>query len=689
MTSKPLLPLFFVLALIPAFADEGMWLYNNPPLQRLQDRYDFKPSQEWLNHLQRSSVRFNNGGSGSFVSPDGLVMTNHHVASDCIAKLSSKEQDLIKTGFYAGAREQERPCVDLELNVLMSIEDVTTRVKAAVTPGLDAEAAQKARRGAINSIEKESLDKTGFRSDVVTLYNGGQYHLYRYKRYTDVRLKFAPELAIAFFGGDPDNFEYPRYNLDVAFLRVYENGKPAQITDHLKWSHAGAKDGELIFVSGHPGRTSRLQTMKHLEFVRDYSQPISLNVLRRREVVLESWAERSAENARRAQDDLFSIQNSRKARTGMQAGLLDPSVIAEKRSDEKKLIDAVQNNPEFRKEFGDAWDQVAASVDAWRRIYEKVYLLETGHAFNSRLFDIARTLVRYGDESRRPNAERLPEYSAARVESLKLDLMSEAPIYEDLEIVKLTDSLSMMMEWLGADNPLVQQVMAGKSPSERATELVRGTSLKDVAARRKLFEGGSDATKASSDPMIALAQLVDAPAREMRRQYEQKVDEPMKQAYSKIAQARFAASPGNVYPDATFTLRLAYGDVRGYTEQGRKIPPMTTIGGAYAHAADHNYREPFDLPQSWKDKKGALDLNTPFNFVSTADIIGGNSGSPVVNRNGEVVGIIFDGNIHSLVLDYVYTDEQARAVSVHSAGIIEALRKVYGADAIVRELTGR
>jgi hypothetical protein len=669
-------------------ADEGMWLYTSPPTKQLTERYGFTPDKAWLEHMQKSSVRLNNGGSGSFVSADGLVMTNHHVASDCIAKLSTKESDLTANGFHAKSRADERKCVDLELNVLMEIQDVTARVNAAVPAGSDTAAAQKARQAAINAIEKESLDKTGLRSDVVTLYNGGQFHLYRYKRYTDVRLVFAPEFKIAFFGGDPDNFEYPRYNLDVAFLRVYENNQPAKIQHYLKWSREGAKDGELVFVSGHPGRTSRLNTVRHLEFIRDHVQPTSLNVLRRREVLLTSWGARSAENARRAQDDLLGVQNSRKARTGMQAGLQDPSVMAQKRTAEEELRKAVEASPELKQKYANAWDEVSKALDAWSAIRLEHYLLEQGIGFNSDLFHIARDLVRYAAESRKPNAERLREYGEAGIESLKLKLFSEAPVYEDLEILQLGDSLAMSMEMLGSDHPALKRALNGRSPREAAAFVVNGTKLRDVAVRRKLFEGGLDAIRAAGDPMIDLVLAIDDAARKARTQYDTKVDEPLKQAYGRIAQARFAVYGDKVYPDATFTLRLAFGQVKGYTENGKPVPPMTTVGGAYAHAADHGYKEPFDLPQSWKDRKDALNLSTPFNFVSTADIIGGNSGSPVVNRNAEVVGLIFDGNIQSLVLDYIYTSEQARALSVHSAGILEALRKVYGAGGLVGELTG-
>ncbi|HWR52965.1 MAG TPA: S46 family peptidase [Bryobacteraceae bacterium] len=686
MRLRILLALF--VATLGARADEGMWLFSNPPIQALQQKYNFSPTAQWLEHVQKSSVRFNSGGSASFVSADGLVMTNHHVARDCVQKISTKEKDYIATGFYARNRGEEVRCADEELNVLMSIEDVTARVNAAVKAETDPAAITKARNAAINTIEKESLDKTGLRSDVVTLYHGGQYHLYRFKRYTDVRLVFAPEQAIAFFGGDPDNFEFPRYDLDVAFFRVYDKGQPARVEHFLKWSAAGAKDNELIFVSGHPGRTDRLNTVAHLEFIRDVTNPYTLNSVRRREITLQNYSSRSLENARRGSDLLFGYQNSRKAYLGMQGGLQDPSIMNQKVSAEKELRDRVMKDQKLSEQFGGAWNQVETAIQHWRPLFFQHRLIEMGAAFNSEIYGIARTLVRAAEEQRKPNAERLREYSEAGMESLKDQLFSPAPIYPDLEIARLADSLSMAAELLGWNNQTVQAALAGKSPRERAAELVNGSKLIDVAVRKKLFEGGLDAVKASQDPMIKLALAVDPGARELRRTYESRVDVPMRQAYGNIAQARFAVYGDKVYPDATFTLRLSYGTVKGYVENGESVPWTTVIGGAYEHAAKHGNKEPFELPKSWIEAKPRLKLDTPFNFVSTADIIGGNSGSPVVNRNAEIVGIIFDGNIQSLVLDYIYTDEESRAVAVHSAGIVEALRSVYRADALVRELTG-
>lgn len=671
---------------IAARADEGMWLFNSPPAAVLKSKYNFDITPAWLEHLQKASVRFDNGGSGSFVSPHGLVMTNQHVGTDCVQNISSQAHDYVKTGFYARTQADELKCPNLELDVLMNIEDVTARVNAAVPAGASPEAAEKARRAVINTIEKESRDKTGLRSNVVTLYNGGEYHLYRYKEYTDVRLVFVPEKAAASFGGDPDNFEYPRYDLDICFFRIYEKGQPAQTADYLKWNEQGAKDGELVFVSGNPGSTSRLDTIRHLEFLRDRSNPWALSLLFRREVLLRVYSERSEENRRRAEDELLEVQNSRKAYVGMQAGLQDPALFLEKQAQESKLKDAVESDPKLRASYGKAWDEVAATLHTLDGIYADLSLLESGQAFNSKLFEIARMLVRLAEESQKPNDARLREYSEANLPALKQELFSDAPIYEDLEALKLGDSLGMYAGIKGMENELEQKVLAGKSPDARAEELVRGTKLKDVAERKRLGEGGMKVIQASSDPMILLARLVDPESRRLRSIYDNQVNEPRRQAYAKIAQARFAVHGTNVYPDATFTLRLSFGEVKGYEEDGKQIPWMTTMGGAFAHAAHHDNEPPFQLPASWMKEKSKLDLSTPLDFVNTADIIGGNSGSPVVNRAGDLVGIIFDGNIQSLVLDYVYTDKQARALAVHSAGIAEALKKIYSAGRLVSEL---
>jgi peptidase S46-like protein len=671
---------------VAARADEGMWLFNDPPKSILKDKYNFDVSSTWMDHLQKASVRFNNGGSGSFVSANGLVMTNHHVGVDCMQQVGTKEHDYIKTGFYAKAPGEEAKCKDLELNELISVEDMTARVNAAMPAGADPSTAEKARRAAINTIEKESFDKTGLRSDVVTLYHGGAYHLYRYKRYTDVRLVFAPEQDAAFFGGDPDNFEYPRYDLDICFFRVYENGRPFKPDHYLKWNPRGAGQGDLIFVPGNPGTTSRLDTMQHLEFLRDVSNPSIMDLLRRYEVLLRVFGERDSESRRRAQDELLGVENSRKAYDGMQAGLQDPSLMAEKQTQEERLRSAVDADPKLRDAYGTAWASVASTLQTYKGIFTDYNLLEHGRAFHSQLFDIARTLVRLAEQSQKPNNERLREYAEANLPSLKEGLFSDAPIYDNLETLELGDSLSMYAEAKGMSNELVQKVLAGKSPQGRAEELIRDTKLKDVAERKRLAEGGVNAIQTSIDPMIQLARLVDPESMRLRRIYDDQVREPQHQAYAKIAQARFAEYGANAAPDATFTLRLSFGEVKGYEEDRKSVPWTTTIGGAYAHAADHQNQPPYRLPQSWMEHKSRLNLSTPFNFVNTADIVGGSSGSPVVNRAGELVGIIFDGNIQSLVLDYIYTDQQARAVAVQSSAIGEALKKIYGAQRVIDEL---
>ena len=670
------------------FADEGMWLYSDPPRAQLKERYGFDATDSWMEHLQKSSVRFNSGGSGEFISADGLILSNHHVGADTLQKVSTKEHDYLKNGFYAKSLDEEIKAPDLELNVLMSIEDVTARVNAAVKPGASDEESFKQRRAVMAAIEKESKDKTGERSDVVTLYQGGRYHLYRFKRYTDVRVVFAPEQQIAFYGGDPDNFEYPRFDLDVCFFRAYEDGKPAKIQHFLKWSEAGTKEGDLVFVSGHPGRTSRLFTMAELEYVRDIQMPRTLQRLFRMEVALNSYSGRSQENARRAKEDFFGVQNSRKARMGGLAGLMDPELMGKKAAAEKALREKITARADLKDALA-AYDRIAAAQKIIGEKARPYNLLEAGYAFHSELFHIARTLLRAGEERTKPNGERLREFTEAGRESLELSLFSDKPIYPDLEELLLTDSLTYLCEEMGASSPLVQKILAGKSPNARAVELIKGTQMRDVAFRKKLYEGGQAAVDAANDPMIALAKLVDSEARALRKTLDEQI-EAKQQSHAKIANARFALEGTSSYPDATFTLRLAFGTVKGFEEGGQQIPAHTTIAGLYERAAEHENRPPFDLPKVWVDSKSKVALQTPFNFVSTADIIGGNSGSPVVDRKGEFVGIIFDGNIQSLVLDFAYSDVQARAVSVDSRGIVEALKKVYGADALASELnTGK
>ncbi len=670
--------------LVTARADEGMWLFNQPPREWLRTRHQFDPTDAWLERLQKASVRFNSGGSGSIVSEDGLLISNHHVGADAIQKLSTKEKNYLQDGFHARKPEQELKCLDLELNVLQSIEDVTARVNAAVPKEADAASAFAARRKIIAEIEKESLDRTGLRSDVVTLWQGGAYHLYRFKRYTDVRLVFAPEQQAAFFGGDPDNFEFPRHCLDFCLFRAYENGQPAKVKDYLRFSPTGAQDGELVFVSGHPGRTSRLLTVAELEYLRDQALPYRLGVLKRLEVLLGVWSARSEENARRAKDELFGIQNSRKALDGRLAGLLDPELFSAKLKAEADFKARLAGKPEFAEALA-AYDKIAEATKIQAAQAVRSFLLEGGAAFNCESFGLARTLLRTGDERPKPNGERLREFSDAGKASLELGLFSEKPIYTDLELLSLADALTFFAGQLGVRDELVQKVLAGKSPRDRAAELIHGTKVRDVAFRKRLYEGGASAVAAANDPMIEVARLVDEESRALRKVAESQ-SEAKQQAHAAISRARNAVLGTTGYPDATFTLRLAFGTVKGYEEDGKPVPPFTTLGSFYERAKEMNHRPPFDMPGSWEKRRSRLDLKTRYNFVSTVDIIGGNSGSPVVNRAGEFVGIIFDGNLQSLSWDYAFSDRQGRATSVHSAAILEALNKIYGAKEAAREL---
>ncbi len=668
-------------------ADEGMWLFNAPPIQQLKAKYGFEPDAAWLDHLQKASVRFNSGGSGSFVSADGLVITNHHVGADALQKFSDEQHNYLRDGFSAPTHAEEKPCTDLELNVLMSIEDVTARVNAAISPDLSAAQALAARRAVIAGIEKESMEKTGLRADVVTLYQGGAYHLYRFKRYTDVRLVFAPEQAIAFYGGDPDNFEYPRYDLDICIFRAYEDGKPAQPEHYLKWSANGAAEHELVFVSGHPGSTSRQLAMSVLTDVRDRGLPRALARLYRRETLVHAYGERSFENARRAREEYFGIQNSRKALDGRLAGLLDPELFGRLAEHEANLRERIKAKglPGVEDAYGliaKAQTVIAGNAP----FYDFLEGRRAPAAFNATLFDIARGLTRAVDERAKPNGERLPAYRDSSLPSLELALFSDQAIYGDLEQLTLADSLTEFAGQFGADNALVKQVLAGQSPRERAASLIKGTKLKDAALRRHLYAGDAAALKAQADPLLDLARLVEEPARAARKTYEVQ-DEVQQQAYAQIAKARFALDGTSTYPDATFTLRLSYGTIEGYEEDGKPVPAFTDLAGLYQRSATHDDQEPFQLPKRWVDSKSSLKGGTPFNFVSTADIIGGNSGSPTVNKAGEFVGIIFDGDIQSLPLDYGYTDKQARAVSVDSRAILEALDRVYHVEGLVRELS--
>ncbi len=673
------------------YGDEGMWTFDKLPTDRLAADHGFRPQPEWIANLRSAAVRFNNGGSGSFVSPDGLIVTNHHVGSDILQKLSTPERNIFEQGFLATNRDQELQAPDLELNVLVDILDVTERIQGAVQEiGEPAEAAE-VRRRTIAEIESESYRRTGLRSNVVTLYRGGRYALYTFKKYTDVRLVMAPEFQAAFFGGDPDNFEYPRYCFDVCFFRAYEDGRPAQVEHYLPWNPSGTAEGDLIFVAGNPGRTSRLNTLAHLEYLRDDYFPFLLEFLEDELTFLEQWSALDVERARQAKEDVLIIANSLKARRGGLNGLRDPDFLQRKRAAEDAVRERIGADPALSGRYSDAWDRIAASRDAARDLIKPYFFLERGYAFDTNIFRYARQLVRLADEVSKPNAERLLEYTDASRESLEFQLLSEAPIYRDYETAKLTHALE---RWRAHDPEgfaLIDDLVGDRSLETFARDAIASTKLFDVASRRGLLQASPETIRRAAedgDLILQLALTVDARAREIRKAWEQTVIGIEESSYARIAEALFELEGESTYPDATFSLRLSYGTVRGYDEGSRTIAPYTNLGGTFARAEEKGSQAPWQLPDSWLEarRQGRIDESVPYNFVSTADIIGGNSGSPVVDRSGRFVGIIFDGNIHSLILDFGYDESLARAIAVDVRAMIEVLGTVYRADALLEEL---
>jgi hypothetical protein len=667
-------------------ANEGFWTFNRIPKAAIKQALGVELTDQWIERVQQASVRFPSG-SGAFVSPDGLVLTNHHVSLDLLHKLSTPARDLASKGFTAANRNEEIKAADLFLMTLQRIEDITAKVNEPVKPGMSSAETLAARRSAIAAIEKDAQATTGLEPEVVTLYQGAQYHLYLYKKFTDVRLVFAPEFDAAFYGGDPDNFTFPRYCLDMTIWRVYENGKPFQAKHYLPFSTSGVKEGEAVFTSGHPGTTQRLNTVAHLEFLRDQALPLSINAFSQIRDALDAYAKQGPEQARQANDDFFSIENSLKSWRGQIGGLKDPATMDKKRVDEKALRDRIRANPELQAKYGDAWDKVAAARTALLPYNLERVFLESGLGMNTQYFTLARTLLRWADESGKPNGQRLPEYSDARKAAIERQIGSAAPIHPGVEQAKLEACLTVMQQMLGADHAMVKQILADKSPKARAAELVAGTRMGDAKERAAIFAGGKAAVAASTDPFIELARLVDARARELRTKYDNEVLAVEREAYSKIAQSVFATQGDAAYPDATFTLRLSYGQVKGYVENGKTIAPFTEIRGLYVRGDEHKQKPPYKIADSWMKARATINPTTPFDFVSTNDIVGGNSGSPVINVKGELVGLIFDGNIQSLPGYFIYDEAVNRAVSVDARGMLEALKVVYKADWIAGELT--
>ncbi|MFZ9708480.1 MAG: S46 family peptidase [Steroidobacteraceae bacterium] len=667
-----------------ARADEGMWTYDNFPTERVQRDFGVTIDQPWLDRVRQATVRLS-GCTASFVSHDGLILTNHHCITACLAENSSKEKSLFEEGFLAADREKEIRCGTQIADVLVGMENVTERV-AAATEGLDDRSANEKRKRTLTELE-QACEKAnaGQKCQSVSLYNGGQYFLYRYRRYTDVRLVFAPEAGIAAFGGDPDNFQFPRWCLDMAFLRAYENGKPVKVKAPLRVNFTGPEAGEFVLVSGHPGSTDRLLTVAQLQFLRDTALPPALlrsSELRGRYL---QFAKGGDAERRIVEEALGSLENGIKVRRKLLDALLDDSLMASKRASEQALREQLAKTPSLAS-IGDPWSDIERAQRIARDLDTEYSFLEGGAGFNSRLFRIARTLVRAAEEREKPNTERLREFTDASLPRLRQSLAAPAPIYPELERLTLSFSFERMREWLGPDHPTVRALLSKDSPDTLATSLIAGSTLADPAVRLSLWEGGRAAIEASTDPMIRLARSVDPLSRTLRKRYEDEVEAPIATASARIARARFALYGTEVYPDATFTLRLNFGTVQGWREKGREIAPFTRLDTAFTRATG---QEPFRIPASWERAKSKLDVSTPFNLSTNNDIVGGNSGSPLLNARGELVGLMFDGNIHSISGSYWFDTEKNRSIAVHTAVMHEALDKVYNAQALLQELKAR
>ena len=689
-----LLLLVVAAAAAAAEADEGMYTFDNPPLKIWKDRYGFEPDGAWLERVMKATVRFNNGGSGAFVSSTGLVMTNHHVGFDCIQKISTNETNYVEDGYVADGSGGEVSCPDLELNVLVSFEDVTGRVAAAAQGAQDDAAAGKLRRMETARIEKECHEKTGLRCNVTVLYGGGQHMLMRYRKHTDVRLVFAPEQQIAFFGGNHDNFTFPRYDLDVSFFRIYENAKPYLPEHYFGWSKNGAAEDELVFVIGCPGSTGRQLTVSQIEFLKNVRTPNRLRTFKKILEALRAYASKGEQQQRKTKKLIFSYENAVKAYTGLMQGLEEGNLLEKKKKQEEEFKQALKKSPQIRQEVEGAWEKIAAAQKEHAKIHVRKYIAGA-MVDRSELLRRAVTVVQLTAETRKPNEERLEEYRDSSLASLELDLYSSAPIYGELEELILRNSLEEALEVLGKDDPLVKAALQGADPAAVAAGLVKTTAMYDIDFRKKLVKQGAkwkpakfeQKINASDDALLKLALRVDPILRQLRKDYEEKVESVEQGEGKKLAVARFKLYGKDMPPDATFTLRIAFGKARGYEAEGTLVAAATNFQGLYARSYAFNGKPPFHLPERWVKKKELLDMKTPLNFVSTADTIGGNSGSPVINKSAEIVGLVFDRNIHGLKTRYYYyDDEKARAVAVHSSGIREALVSVYNASKLAAEL---
>jgi hypothetical protein len=666
---------------LAARAEEGMWTFDNFPAKAVAAKYGFTPSPAWLDHVRASSLRIAGGCSASFISPQGLVMTNHHCVVDCAQALSTPQQNLVESGFIAQTAAEERKCDTFELDQLTQIRDVTAEVQQALA-GKTGEAANAALRAKEAELQQSCGSDAGIRCDVVSLYHGGVYDLYRYKRYNDVRLVFAPEFAVAQFGGDPDNFNFPRYDYDIGILRAYEGGHPAASPDYLKWSANGSKDGDLVFVSGNPGGTSRELTNSQLAFERDKIYPLQLPRLAEYRGQLEGFVNQGSAQAREANEDLFFTENSFKAFLGEQQALLDPEFFDTKVREEQRLRQAVASDPKLSA-YSSAWDEIAQIQGVRAQLYPRRAAM-VNFFYNSGLLGQALRLVRAAAERTKPNGERLPEFTDQALFQVQQEISAPIPIYKDEEELNLAYLFTFVRRDLGTDDAFVRKMLGKESPEQLAHRLVTGTRLDDPKFREALYKGGQSAIAASTDPMIRFAESIDPDLRAVRKEYETRVDAPTRVAAERIAKARFAVYGTSVDPDATFNLRLSYGTVKGFTDaQGRVVEPYTNIGGLFDRATG---APPYALPQTWISAKPALNLALPMNLSTTNDIIGGNSGSPLIDKNAEIVGLVFDGNIFSLGGDYGFDAAKNRTVAVDSRALLEGLRKVYHFNRIADEI---
>jgi len=688
LVNKTMIRLIAALAILSlpflAYADEGMWTIDNFPADTVADKYDVNIGDDWLRKAQLATTRLENGCTGSLASENGLVLTNNHCTWGCIRNLSTAERNLSDEGFMARARGEELQCPGQQISVLVDFEEVTDKIASATT-GMDEAAANDERKAELTRLESacEAASKGTRSCEAVTLYNGGQYFIYEYKRYDDVRLVFAPELDIAAFGGDPDNFNFPRWCLDMSFLRVYEDGKPARTPNHLRWRAGGPDAGDPVFITGHPGSTDRLLTVAQLKFQRDVMLPLWLlrySELRGR---MMAWQDTSEEAARTVQQRILGYENAIKVRRNQLKALQNDRMIDNKAREEKSMRDAVAADPSLQAEFGEAWELIDRSLETHRNFYEEHLFIEDAAGLGGELYAYAKTIVRGTAEREKPNSERIRTYTDTALPQLEQRLFAARPINKEFEELQLRFSLEKMREWLGPDSQWVHRILGKEAPDALAASLVSGTKLDDPAFRKELWEGGVEAVNESDDPLIRLAAAVDPGARALRKRYEDEVEAPRIRGEEMIADARFRLYGTDTYPDATFTLRVTYGAVEGWQERGEEVEPFTRTSRLFERATG---QRPFMLPDSWSAAREDLDSETPFNFVATTDITGGNSGSPMIAADGALVGLAFDGNIHSIAGDYWFDTSTNRTVGVNTAIMLEALKTVYGADHLVEEL---